>query len=190
MKYLVSIILLILVSCESTVERIPRVKEKSIKKYDGKDKAIFEYECDRYEENRNQLIIEKNSCKLSNMKVFNPDDVLIKVLKWHTLDYPNDPEFVEIKKVNEFGLVIEESTKQTGKYPFETKNIYSYNKDGFKTEEVTYLNKNLTRREEKIYDEYNCPIKEIFYDKNNKITRKKRFDRIIPGELNMNYFTG
>lgn len=169
MKYSIIILILLLVSCEPAIKRTPRIKEIPVRKYGGKVKRIIEYQCDQYWAKENPLKIAKNSCKIYRVSEFNSDEILIKDMYWHDLDYPNEPGFTETQRTNESGLIIERITKMTGLWANEIKTNFSYNQAGFETEKVVYRKGIFSSREETIYDEYNCPIKEISYDENNEV---------------------
>lgn len=170
MKYLIIIFsILFCISCESRINRIPRLKEKEDREYGGQVKRIIEYECDKYWTDENPLKIVKSSCKIGIVRDFNPDEIMIKEMKWYDLNYPNDPGFTQTIKLDENGLIIEEISQQFGDFGFKTKRNYSYNQAGFETEKVVFREGEFAFREETIYDEYNCPIKEIRYDKNNEV---------------------
>ncbi|MBL7105630.1 MAG: hypothetical protein ISS18_14990 [Bacteroidales bacterium] len=103
---------------------------------------------------------------------FNTDEIKTKEMQWYYLDYPNDPGYIEIIKVNESGLIIEIAAKQKkirNMESCETKTNYSYNQSGFETEMVLYINGKFCTRWETIFDEFNCKIKKIIYDENNEI---------------------
>jgi hypothetical protein len=169
MKYSIIPLILLLFSCEPAIQRTPRIKEIPNRMYDSKVKKVIEYHCDKYWKNETPLKISKNSCKICEILEFNPDGILIKSREWWYFDYPNEPNQTRITRVNESGLIIERVSKMTGYSPSEVKTVFSYNQAGFETEKVTYRNGVFLSRVEKIYDEFNCPIKEIFYDENNEI---------------------
>lgn len=169
MKYSIFALLIFLLSCEPSIKRAPLLKEKHKREYGGKVKRIIEYDCDKYWTNENPLKIVKKSCKMYSVMEFNQDEILTKEMKWDDLDYPNDPGFILTVKINESGLIIEKVAKKIGSFSFELKSNFSYNQDGFVTEKVIYSDNVFSSREETIYDEFNCPIKEIYYDENNEI---------------------
>ena len=166
MKYSIFALLIIFLSCEPAIKRTPRLKENHKREYGGIVKRIIQYNCDKYWTNENPLKIAKNSCKIYKVMEFNQDEIITKEMVWYNLDYPNDPGFIETVKINESGLIIE---RVEDYYGDKTKTYYSYNQDGFETEEVVYYENMLCWRNETIYDEFNCPIKELHYDNNNEI---------------------
>ncbi|MDX9918309.1 MAG: hypothetical protein RBT15_09925 [Gudongella sp.] len=166
MKYSIVFLILLTIFGEPALKRTPRIKEIPKREYGGKVKRIIEYQCDKYWRDENSFKIVKNSCKIYNIKEFNLDEILIRSRSWNNFDYLKEPDLTEIQKINKSGLVIEKiKFSSTG----ETKENYSYNPAGFETEHVLYINGMLFSRYEIFYDEYNCPIKEIYYNDNNEI---------------------
>src|SRR5699024_3151906 len=104
---------------------------------------------------------------------------VIREMNWYDSNYPGEPDFIESVTLDENGLVVEEVAKMDdGVIKFNNRTNYSYNSDGFRTETVEYRDGNLSSRNEVKYDEYNCPVKELYYDENNnlKYYYKNEFD--------------
>lgn len=169
MKYIAAILTLIfLSSCDQLTNRTPRVQDRLIRDYRGKVKRIIEYACDKYWVHENPIRIDKNSCEILRISEFNEDEILTKEMLWNVGEYPKDPEYLTINKVDESGNIIE--TIRNKRLSDKKRLSFSFNQAGFQTEWVEYMNGKFSMREETVYDEYNCPIKEITYDENNKIT--------------------
>jgi hypothetical protein len=154
------------------MNRTPLLKEKLVKEYFGNVKRIIEYDCDRYFTNENPIKINKNSCKITSIENYDINEMLLKQMEWYGSNYPNDTDNIIVNKLNEAGLTYEWMHRWNSVYfgkLTEQKVLYSYNKDGFITDEVVYQSGKYLWRKEYNYDEYNCPIKEILYDSINKI---------------------
>ncbi len=173
MKYLL-FSLFILISCQpySQVERVPLVKEPYTKDFKGDIKKIIEYNCDKYSPNHSSVHIIRESCKIRSIREYSKDGILLSELKWPRLNYPLEPETI-IQTTNDLGLVVLKHTK-LNYYFYEEKKTFSYNNNGFITEEIlqfrSYPNDDFVlKRTETTYDDYNCPIKIMVFDNNNNV---------------------
>lgn len=147
------------------------MKESPTRRYGGEVKKIIEYDCGRYWADGSPIRINRASCRITTIMEFNPDEIKLKELKWFMSEYPNEPNISEFVKVDSSGLIIERISRIIGG-PIDNEHIsyYTYNDSGFETEREVYKNGNLLNKREIIYDDYNCPIREIHYDKNNDLT--------------------
>lgn len=169
MKYIIiTFSILICISCENSINRIPKSKEKEEREYGGKVKKIVTYYCEKCWTDEHPLTIDKNSCNVFNVQSFNAHETMLEEMTWGKSNYPNKPDMKTINKINKSGLIIE--TTRNSVYSGDTRIIYSYNQDGFRTEKVVYYDGELSLRTETIYDEFNCPIKEIVFTENNKLS--------------------
>jgi hypothetical protein len=172
MRYLVlAVIAFGFIRCESQVERVPLPKPEITKDFredfKGKVKSITILECTKYY-NNGTIDIDEKSCNVAAIYEFNRNGYLIKDVSWNSDDYVN-PFAITEKTYDERGNLILSIHKQTGLFNLNSKDLYTYNKNGFVTEQIRYENNKLISRNEKIYDEYNCVIKEVEYDSNNNI---------------------
>jgi len=160
-----------LISCNSSQKRTPIVYKESKREYGGKVKRIIEYSCSGYMNSSNVII--KNNCEVSSISDFDKYENTIKCLSWNTSKYPDEPDFSSICKINDLGLVTERRVmKKVSSYGWkEEKDMFTYNGAGFRTECVYFSDGKLASRDETVYDEYNCPVKNIYYDQNNKVSQ-------------------
>ena len=183
MKVLILLIILLgFISCQSQVERVPLEKPEIAKDFRedfrGKVKSITIFECDKYFAN-GTIDLDENSCNIASIYEFNSNGYLIKDVSWTSDDYVN-PFAITEKTYDEKGNLIIAINKQTGFFNTNTKDLYSYNKNGFIVEQIHYENDTLISRNEKVYDEYNCVIKEIDFNSENNIinTWKSKYNNL------------
>jgi hypothetical protein len=174
--------LIFFTSCDNFINRVPRVQEKiNHDPYNGKVSKVIEYECNTYFiENENNIDINKRSCRLCAIYEYYP---LLQIEKnWSGSNDIKKPDAIKTTSFNAFGHIVEESNKSVFPFAYESKSNYTYNESGFVVKQVSYYHGsfgNFYSNIETIYDEYNCPIKEIHYDSTHKITKYfiNKFDK-------------
>lgn len=166
MKYAISLACLILISGCNNSSRIPLKRVDYQVGFEPGVKSIKEYDCQQYWTDKIPPQIVKSSCSLSKLDEYTKEGHLTKELIWFDSDNQSNPESIRLIKYNDSGQIIEDFSKSTGIINTESKIIYSYNASGFQTERIIFLNGKITFREEDIYDEFNCPIKKIYYKDN------------------------
>lgn len=160
----------ILSSCEQSGHRIKRTIDNVEFIENGKVKSITEYKCSKFKTVNEQIDINKPSCRIIQIKEYSSDGVLLKDAEWVYNYYPDTPDKITKCEINELGQKINSKYEMIigDKIGLTLYQEFEFNDAGFEVSKRSYTNGVYTHRDETNYDDYNCPIEEIYFNEDEK----------------------
>jgi hypothetical protein len=191
MKYILLLFIATIYSCDQSNLRVKKTPQNIEFSENGKVRKIIEYNCSKINHNNEKIVVNKSSCRIIRIKEYSLNGVLLKDAEWKYNYYPERPDNLTISKINDLGQKISSKKEMMigDEIGVTFLQEFKYNDAGFVVEKKHFTDGVYTHKIETDYDEYNCPIKEIHYNKDEishyYIFENDHLNRIIKSS----YFT-